>query len=273
MYTILMLNDKSLVCSNRTTLYQREKLADKLQILIPKIYDDIDISECLIFLKYVDQGNVAQSEQLVKDEELYKENYVRCVLPVDTNLTRFAGNISLHLTFIQIDKENFKENIVMHSGETEIEINPLKDIYAHVSDESLEVLDNKLLQLQASIEAANMLNESIDQNKADDIKLDVNDGKIKLISKGKEIGTPIELNKLGDALAEQTDDGLTFVITDSDTGQSEETKSQYSLKLDQEQNKLYLLSNGVVVSTITAQDLGESIIEATKADGTNEVII
>ena len=272
MYTILMREDKSLVCSHRTTLYQREKLVDKLEFIIPRVYGEINIEDCMIFLKYVDQGNVAQSEQLVKDEEIYKENYIRCELPVDTKLTRFAGSISLHLTFIQIDNENYKENIVMHSGETTIEINPLKDIYSHVTDESLEILDNKILELQASIEAANILNESIDKEKADNIELDEYSGKIKLISNGKEIGTPIEINKLGDVLAEQTDDGLTFVITD-DEENIEEQKSQYTLKLNQDKNEIYLLSNGVVVSTISAQDLGESIIEATKADGTNEVII
>ena len=87
MYTILMNSDKSLVCTSRTTLYQRDKLVDKLQILIPQTYEDINLSDFTAVLKYIDQGNEVHSEILIKDEEVYKESYLRYTLPIDTNLT------------------------------------------------------------------------------------------------------------------------------------------------------------------------------------------
>lgn len=36
MYTIIMNNDKQLIGSKKTTLYQREKLADQIRFLIPQ---------------------------------------------------------------------------------------------------------------------------------------------------------------------------------------------------------------------------------------------
>ena len=38
-------------------------------------------------LKSIDQGNEVHSEILIKDEEVYKESYLRYTLPIDTNLT------------------------------------------------------------------------------------------------------------------------------------------------------------------------------------------
>ena len=143
----------------------------------------------------MDQEGNAQSEFLVKDDELYKDNYVRCELPIDTNITKFAGNITLHLTIIYLDVEN-QINQVMHSSETILTISPLKDMYVNINDKSLEILDQKIIELQASIEAANILNESIDKNKADDLSYE--DNTLQLMSNGKKIGTPQTLDQLNE---------------------------------------------------------------------------
>ena len=159
--------------------------------------EEIDLTNknVSIILKYVDQEGNAQSEFLVKDDELYKDNYVRCELPIDTNITKFAGNITLHLTIIYLDVEN-QINQVMHSSETILTISPLKDMYVNINDKSLEILDQKIIELQASIEAANILNESIDKNKADDLSYE--DNTLQLMSNGKKIGTPQTLDQLNE---------------------------------------------------------------------------
>lgn len=56
MYTILLQNDKSLVATNRCTIHQREKLMDKLVFLVPKTYNDIDLTDFIIQMQYIDQG-------------------------------------------------------------------------------------------------------------------------------------------------------------------------------------------------------------------------
>ena len=197
MYTFLLNKDKSLLATERIKIYQREKLVDKVQFILPQSYEEIDLTNknVSIILKYVDQEGKAQSEFLVKDDELYKDNYVRCELPIDTNITKFAGNITLHLTIIYLDVEN-QINQVMHSSETILTISPLKDMYVNINDKSLEILDQKIIELQASIEAANILNESIDKNKADDLSYE--DNTLQLMSNGKKIGTPQTLDQLNE---------------------------------------------------------------------------
>lgn len=69
MYTIVMRDDKSLRITEKATLYQREKLIDKIQFLIPKTYEGTDISGFTATLKYVDQGNVAHMEILTLTED------------------------------------------------------------------------------------------------------------------------------------------------------------------------------------------------------------
>ena len=271
MYTIIMNQDKSLTTSIRTTLYQREKMVDKIQFLLFQKYEDTEISDCTILLKYTDQGNVAHAVKLKIDEELYKDR-VRCVIDVDTDLTRFAGDISVHLSFLKVDLESGLQEEVLHSGKTIIHINPIEDIYSFVSDESLEIIDRAMLELEAKAKAIDLMSSTYDNEKADDISID--DESIYLTSHGNKIGKEISFNTLGNAISEATDEGLVRVITedeiiipDDETGKT----VKYSLQLDQETDELRLLMNDQIVSVIKTKDLGESIIDSAD-DGLNEVI-
>lgn len=158
-----MNEDKSLSCTIKTTLHQREKLVDKIQFLIPNIYGDINLQDSIVLLKYIDQGNIPHAEKLVMDKELYKEDFVRCVMDVDTNLTRFAGDIKICLSFLMLNDENGLHEEVMHSGEIIISIVPLDDYFAFVSDDSLQVIDKVMVELEAKLKATNSLLESCEK--------------------------------------------------------------------------------------------------------------
>lgn len=189
MYTIVMQNDKSLRITQKTTLYQREKLVDKIQFLIPPEYEELDLSDFSAVLKYKDQGSVAHMEILTKDPESYN-GYAKYTLPVDTNLTQFAGDINIRITLTKIDLEN-KKQYVLHTGEAVISILPLSDYYAFVTDESLEPIDQLIGNLDAKIEALNKISEIYDSSKADNIVK--HDDKIQLSSNGVPIGDAITI--------------------------------------------------------------------------------
>ena len=109
MYTIVMRDDKSLRITEKATLYQREKSIDKIQFLIPKTYEGTDISGFTATLKYVDQGNVAHMEILTLTEDEEYPEYSKYILPVDTNMNQFSGDIKLRITLskIDLDRLNF----------------------------------------------------------------------------------------------------------------------------------------------------------------------
>lgn len=183
-----MNDDKSLTATVITTLYQREKLADKIQILIPQKYGDLKLAEFTALLKYVDQANVPHVETLHKDEDLYKE-HIRYVLPVDTNLTQYAGDITIRIT-LQKNDMDVRKTYVVHTGELVIKINPLKDYYNFVPDESLEFVDQIVSNLQNKIEALDKVADAYDKTKADNIKIE-NGNEIQLLSNKIPIGDKI----------------------------------------------------------------------------------
>lgn len=211
MYVILMQTDKTLVQRNKVVIYQREKLVDKIRFLIPQTYENINLSDCMVVLKYLDQGNVAHSEVLVKEEELYKD-HLSYMFPVNTNLTAFAGDVKLRLSFLRLNTENGLHEEVLHSGETIITVQSLADYYAFQSDNSLEIIDQAMLELETKIQALNGISEIYDKEKADNIVQTVenNDIKIQLSSNGQLIGDKVTVGNDGK-------DGVP--VLDLDTGE------------------------------------------------------
>jgi len=189
LYTIIMNKQKELIVTEKTYLYQRENLADKIQFLIPPEYNDLSLTDFTAVLKYVDQGNVAHAETLTKDDELYKGK-IRYTLPIDTSLTRFAGDISIRITFSKVDMDT-KKQYVLHTSEITITISPLSDYYSFVPDESLEFVDQLVGTLEAKIDATEKIAETYDKKKADNITYD--DNKIQLTSNGEKIGNSITI--------------------------------------------------------------------------------
>ncbi len=211
MYTILFKSeDKSLQATVRTKIYQRESLVDKFRFLIPQTYNDVDLSDFAVVLKYLDQGNEAQTEILTREDELYKD-YYSYILPVDTNLTRFAGDITLHLTMSKVDMEEMKE-YSLETGETTITISPLSDYYHFTSNKTFDVITQKVNELNVKLEAMDKMAAAYDASKADNIKLDTESSELYLTSNGKTIGDKISLNDLGDEIADTTEDGLIKVV-------------------------------------------------------------
>lgn len=200
-----MNDDKSLTATVVTTLYQREKLADKIQILIPPNYGELDLNEFTATLKYVDQANVPHAEILKKDAELYKE-HIRYVLPVDTELTQYAGDITIRLTFTKTDME-VKKVFVVHTGELVIKISPLKNYYSFVPDESLEFVDQIVSDLQNKISALDKIADIYDKTKADNIQ--IKNGKtLQLLSNHIPIGDEVTV------IGKDQDDGGSFDIVE-----------------------------------------------------------
>ena len=196
MYIIKMNDDKSLRATQKATIYQREKLVDKMQFLILNQYENTDLTDFTTILKYKDQGQVAHMEILTKDQtQEYKgQGYTTYTLPIDTNLTQFAGDVELRITLLKVDLEN-KIQYVLHTGECVITVLPLEDYYTFVTDESLEYIDKIVGDLDAKIEALNKISEIYDTEKADNITYE--DNKIQLTSNGQKIGNYITIDGSG----------------------------------------------------------------------------
>lgn len=207
MYTIIMNKYKELITTIKNILYQRENLTEKIQFLIPEYYNQIDLKEYTAVLKYIDQSNISHAEILDKDDELYKGK-IRYILPINSELSKFSGDIIIRITFTKIDMDT-QTQYVLHTGETSITISPLKDYYAFVPDESLEFVDQLVGNIEAKLEATERIAEIYDKEKADNITYENND--IQLTSNGKKIGNSITIRNTSSEGSEIVDNEFKIV--------------------------------------------------------------
>ena len=73
MFTIVMDKNKCLSKKNVTTLYQGEKLVDKIRFLIPMKYGDLDLSKFTVTLKYIDLYKKVLTEKVNENQNYKKE--------------------------------------------------------------------------------------------------------------------------------------------------------------------------------------------------------
>ena len=135
MYTILMNEDKSLSQTIVKTLFQGESQVDKLRFLVPRKYGELYLSEFNIILVYIDPMNIIHREKLILTEQLYKEEYLCYILPVDSKLTNLAGKINLRLV---CNKSTTEASVaaILKSGETIITIESIKSVDLDTPDYS-----------------------------------------------------------------------------------------------------------------------------------------
>ena len=119
--TFRMDSSKDLIATSSTKIYQQENNVDSIAILLPCTYSDMDLAEFAVKLKYIDMANLIHEEELVKDEEVYKEQFYRYVFPITKEFTQIAGEISFMIEISQ------GEEFVLHTGTVTINILPWKD--------------------------------------------------------------------------------------------------------------------------------------------------
>lgn len=183
MYVLKMNDDKSLVATITSSIYQGEKNADTLSFLIPVSYEDKNIADCTLLLRYILPNGVGRSEELELDAEPYK-NYYRYRLKLSTRLTDVSGSIELWVSAV-----DFNDNYILKSGTAHINILPTKKISDYLSDESLDELDRmgaKLSRLSAEVAM-----------KADNLTYDEDKRLLQLTSQGKHIGDSVDISNAG----------------------------------------------------------------------------
>ena len=168
--TILMRSDKQLIITKNTKLYQRESVVDKLEFLIPITYDDIDLRDFSVTLEYVNPGNETKIETLVKDEDLYKDTYLRYTMPVNSEFTYFAGEVKMKLVLTKVDPAE-STKYVLHTGEISIVIDTWEDYFKYVPASTLSAIDNRLLEIDNEMEKLKSISDQLSVDMVDDLAL------------------------------------------------------------------------------------------------------
>lgn len=211
MYAIKMNTDKSLTTTIKSTIYQREKNADTLVFLVPMTYDDIDMADCTMLIRYILPSGIGKSEELEMDPEPYK-TYYQYRLKVTSMITSVPGKIELWLSAFDL-----QDNLIFKSGTAFIEVSPSKDITDYFSGEDMEELD----KLNAKVAL-------LEQSKADNIIYDDEGNYLQLTASGVPIGNKIDMESVTEDV---TDEVIDFgndsdeSDTDEESGENEDNGS------------------------------------------------
>ena len=208
-YTIIVGDDNSLYGSQKVKIMEKEKLFNKLWFLVAPYYNGYDMSKCTLTMRYMlPISKEFKTETLVLSDERYQD-YLKYILPVDTNLTKECGDIGLNLTFTMLDVDD-NGHIVQRVRKTDnhiLHITHLPNWDGFVADEALAAIDQRIIMTQAQIQRLEEMNQVIADTKADNIKYNTDTNELQLTSNGKEIGNKVTIN-VSDALLE---DGIPVV--------------------------------------------------------------
>lgn len=196
MYTILLHSDKTLSATQKTNIYQRDNLADKIQFLFPTKCGDVDLTTCSVTMRYIDQGNVPHEEPLIYDIELYK-NHIRATMDATvSNLTFWAGDVSIHLCFSKATDDG-SDYVALQTGDYTITVLPRPAAFVPVQT-SQSALTNLMIQMDAqrkqtqqAIEALTAGQEMLQREKADNFTYV--DNMLQLTANGNPIGNIAEV--------------------------------------------------------------------------------
>ena len=212
-YTIIVCDDGSLYGSKKRKIMQREKLFNKLLILVPSCYNGYDMSKCTVTMRYLlPISKEFKTETLVLSEEKYEE-YLKYILPVDTDFTKEYGNLEFNLTFTMLDVDN-DGNIVQRVRKTDnhiLTITQIPDWDSIVPDSALSALDQRILKQDAQIKALKDLANTLDENKVDDLVYDNESETLQLMSGNKEVGNKVSIRDM-------MNDGVAVIDLDSSSG-------------------------------------------------------
>lgn len=212
MYTIIVENDNSLYGSKKKKILQKEKLFNKLCFLVAPYYNGHDMSRCTVTMRYLlPISKEFVTETLVLSEERYEE-YLKYVLPVDTNLTKEWGDIQLNLTFTLLDIDD-NGNVIQRVRKTTnhiLRITQLPNWDSFVPDSALSALDQRILKQDAQIKALEEIVSVIDNNKVDNLVYNEKDETLQLSASGFGVGDKVNVREI-------LDDGIPVVDLDSNS--------------------------------------------------------
>ena len=211
-YTIIVCDDNSLYGSQKRKIMQREKLFNKLRILVPPHYNGYDMSQCTLTMRYLMPiSKEFKTETLVLSEERYEE-YLKYILPIDTNLTKEWGDIELNLTFTMLDVDE-AGNVVQRVRKTYnhiLTVTKLPDWDSVVPDSALSALDQRIPKQDAQIRALTDLANAFDGNQVDNLIYDNKTDTLHLSANGMVVGDKIPVKDM-------LGDGIPVVDLDSDS--------------------------------------------------------
>ena len=217
MFRVLIRSDNTTIVTENQRIMQNSKLVDTLEIVVDKEYNGL-MAECTAYLEYLTPINhkIGQVVLEIADEN-YENDYLLYKMKIDTNLTNEVGQVQFRVHFIQVEmnEEGKVTTPVRQTDSFIMTVIPISD-WMTLPDDLLSGLDQRLIVMQQTNKAMADLQNTLSDEKLDDIKLDITSNEIYGTSNGEKKGEGIKLSDLGDAIADNTKDGMVVINTYDD---------------------------------------------------------
>lgn len=220
-YVILVNEDNSLYGSKKERIMQRSKLVDSLVFIAEPTYKGIDMTKATVMLEYIlPVSREYKTVILTLSDEKYNDCYLQYKLPFDVDLTSQSGSLELQLTFAYSEM-NEKGKIVQRvrkTSATKIDVIPIATWSDIVPDSALGGLDQRIIAMNAQIQALDDYMNVINTDKVDNLVYDDADETLHLSANGKVIGNKVSVK-------EMMRDGIPVVDLDSDNSSNTENEN------------------------------------------------
>lgn len=218
-YIFLLENDNEIVASHREVLMQRSKGVDAIWFLVNSRYKtcENDMSIFSVVLEYIlPVSKSYHSLELVQDKEGYKE-YLKYVVPLDTNLSSEAGDIQLQLSFIYVglDADGNSVQKVRKTRPATLHITPVAAWSDIIPDAKLLAIDQRIIATQAQIKELGYYAEILSENQVDNLVYNEKSDTLQLMAGNKGIGNKVSVRDM-------LDDGIPVVDLNSGSGSDSE---------------------------------------------------
>lgn len=213
-YVILVNEDNSLYGSKKERVMQRSKLVDSLVFITESTYKGVDMTNATVMLEYIlPVSREYKTVILTLSDEKYNDCYLQYKLPFDVDLTSQAGSLEIQLTFAYSEM-NENGNIVQRvrkTSTTKIDVIPIAKWSDIIPDSVLGGLDQRLIVMNAQIQALDDYMNVVNTNKVDNLVYDDKNETLHLSANGKVVGNKVSVK-------EMMRDGIPVVDLDSNSG-------------------------------------------------------
>lgn len=198
-YVIVVNDDNSMTVTQKRRIVQKSKLVDDLWFLVLPEYNEHNMAEFTAVLEYLSPiSHEYRIEILVCNEEMYS-GYLKYTLPLDTKLTKEAGEVEIMLSFVCVELDD-AGNSVQRSRKitsTKINIVPIAAWSDIIPDCALSALDQRIIKMDAQIKALSETSALINETKADNIMFNDESKELQLMSGNEPIGSKVILDNVG----------------------------------------------------------------------------
>lgn len=191
-FVILINDDNSMTITQKRRITQRSKLVDDLWFLAPPFYNNYSMADFTVSLEYVLPVSRRYRTEILELSGTYNE-YLKYLLPIDTDLTSEAGDIDLLITFLKAEVDDLGRSVqrVRKVSGVKIHIVPISAWSDIIPDDALSALDQRIIKTDAQIRALADLGNLLSVTKVDNLIYDDKEEALQLSSNGVAIGDKV----------------------------------------------------------------------------------